>query len=140
MFNFLNVSIWVILISGVVNMAGGMLWYGPLFGKAWMKGMGIDPDNKEQVAAMQKEAGPGYAFSLLFALIFGYALDLILNTLALSNVFLAIAVILVIYIGFSVGNTLKPVLWGETSKKVFLINTAFEVTYTVLLTVVAFYL
>lgn len=140
MINFLNVSIWVILISGVINMVGGMLWYGPIFGRIWMKGMGIDPDNKEQIAEMQKDAAPGYVFSLVFALIFGYALDLVVNTLALNNVFIALAAVLIIYIGFSVGNTIKGLLWGETSRTVFIINTAFELFYLIVLTFVAFYL
>ena len=138
--NFLNVSIWVIIISGVVNMVGGMLWYGPLFGKPWMKGMGIDPDDAEKIKEMQKDAGPGYIFSLIFALVFGYALDLVVNTLALPNFFITLAAVLVIYVGFSVGNTIKSMLWGETSKTVFAINTAFEVFYVVVLTIVAYLL
>jgi len=140
MINFLNVSIWVILISGVINMAGGMLWYGPLFGKPWMKGMGIDPTDKEKINEMQKGSGIGYSFSLLFSLIFGYATDLILNSLNLPNVFIALALIVIIYIGFSLGNTIKGILWGEISKPVFVINTGFEVFSVIALTFVAYYL
>lgn len=140
MINFLNVSIWVILISGVINMAGGMLWYGPLFGKPWMKGMGIDPNDKEKIKEMQKGSGTGYAFSLIFSLIFGYTTDLILNTLNLSNVFVALALVFIVYIGFSLSNTIKGILWGEISKSVFVINTGFEVFSVIALTFAAYYL
>ena len=32
-----------ILAATVLNMVLGSLWYGPLFGKKWMKAMGMDP-------------------------------------------------------------------------------------------------
>ena len=60
--NLLNVSIWPILIAAVINMALGMAWYGPLFGKKWMDYAGYTDADREE---MQKTAGPGYVISLI---------------------------------------------------------------------------
>ena len=137
MMNFLNVSIWVILISAVVNMGGGMLWYGPLFGKAWMKGMGFKEEDKE---AMQKSAGPAYGFSLLFALVFGYVIDLVMNFINPSGIVTALIITVLLYLGFGCANTVKGRLWGEVNKDVFRINTLFEIVYILLVGVAAYFL
>lgn len=41
----------------------GFLWYGPLFGNAWLKGMGWEGKSQKELEAMQKEATPGYIAS-----------------------------------------------------------------------------
>lgn len=136
----LNVNIWVIFIAGALNMVLGMLWYGPLFGKAWMVGMGIAPDDSRKMEDMQKTAGSGYAYSLLFAFIFGYVLDLFLNLVYVPSLGVALILTAVVYLGFGIANTVKSVLWGETNKQVFMINTGFEIVFIGIMTVVAFYL
>jgi len=61
-----------ILASAVIYMALGFLWYGPFFGKPWMKLVGMNPKDmtKEQKAAM----GKTYAISFIGALIMAYVL------------------------------------------------------------------
>ena len=40
---------WIAVIIAVVLLEGlGMLWYGPLFGKAWLAAMGHTPDTSNQ--------------------------------------------------------------------------------------------
>ncbi|MDN3648214.1 DUF1761 domain-containing protein [Reinekea marina] len=138
MIELANVSIWVIVIAAVIQMAGGAMWYGPLFGKAWMKGMGIDPNDKELMAEMQKSAGPAYGASLVFAIIFGYAIDLLFNHIPIASLTIAIFWTLLLYVAFTFANTIKGVLWGEISKSVFIINTGFEVVFFLIVGVCAY--
>ncbi len=42
------VNWWVVLGCGVAAMVVGMLWYGPLFGKTYMRLMGMDPKNMKK--------------------------------------------------------------------------------------------
>jgi hypothetical protein len=58
-----------VLVSGVVYMIVGSLWYGPLFGNIWMRGVGLDPNDKTLKAKMQKSAGPAYIQMFIGALI-----------------------------------------------------------------------
>lgn len=143
MLDFLQVNWWVPVFAVVFNMAVGMLWYGPLFGKPWMKGMGVDPDNADQVAEMQKQAGPGYALSVVFAFVFGYTLELILTVLSgLPGWSLAGALVatLVLYLGLVATNTVKGVLWGEVKFVVFLIGLGYELVSFLAVGTAAFFL
>ncbi|MBM9502329.1 DUF1761 domain-containing protein [Leptospira sp. 201903071] len=52
----LNINYLAVLAAVVANFIIGSLWYGPIFGKLWMKEMGIPadfkPDQKEMYRAM----------------------------------------------------------------------------------------
>lgn len=55
-----------IAASIVSSQIVGMLWYGPVLGKRWMKEVGMDKLTKKQLEEKQKEAIPGYIASALF--------------------------------------------------------------------------
>lgn len=55
-----------ILGSGLVPMAVGALWYGPLFGKLWMKEADMSLE-KIQGANMAAIYGVALLFSMMFA-------------------------------------------------------------------------
>ena len=133
-------SWWVIFIAAVLQMVGGMLWYGPLFGKPWMAAIGIDASDKEKIQAMQKTAGPGYAASLIFALIFGYVVDVLLASLAIANVASALVAVIGLWFAFTLANTIKAVVWGEMNKAVLLINSGFEIVFFSLVTIGAYFI
>lgn len=120
-------SWWVLLIAAIVQMVGGMLWYGPIMGNAWMKAMGLDPNDKEKMAEMQKSAGPGYAASLVFAIIMGYVLDVLFAALGIHTLGAALLTVFALWLALTFANTSKAVLWGEMNKEVLLINSGFEV-------------
>lgn len=64
-----EINYWAVLVAGVVSMIIGGLWYGPLFGKMWMKGQGLDPNDKERMEKMKKAAGSAYAQMFIGSLI-----------------------------------------------------------------------
>lgn len=66
----LNLNFLVILGAGFIPMAVGALWYGPLFGKAWMEEAGMTLE-KIEGANMAKIYGVATVFSILFA--FGFS-------------------------------------------------------------------
>lgn len=61
-----------VLVAGLISMVFGGIWYGPLFGNLWIKGMGWDPQNKKQMEAMKASAGPAYAQQLVGALLMAF--------------------------------------------------------------------
>lgn len=63
-----------VLVAGIAAMILGGIWYGPLFGKMWMKGMGWDPSDKEKMAKMKKGMAAGYAQMFIGALLTAYVL------------------------------------------------------------------
>ncbi len=73
-----EINYFAVLVAGVVAMIVGALWYGPLFGKLWIEGMGWDPNNKAQMDKMKSAAGPAYfqmfIGALLMAFVFAHVL------------------------------------------------------------------
>jgi hypothetical protein len=66
------------LVAAVAAMVVGGLWYGPLFGKLWVQGMGWDLNSEEVKNKMKKGAGAAYfqqfIGALLMAFVFGHVL------------------------------------------------------------------
>lgn len=61
-----------VFVAALCSIVLGFLWYGPLFGKPWMKMMGIDPKSidKEKMKGMNKT----YAIMTLTTLLMSYVM------------------------------------------------------------------
>lgn len=68
----MEINYLAVLISGILGMALGMLWYGPLFGKAWMKLMGLSQSDVEK--AKKQGMGKSIALGLFTQLLMAYVL------------------------------------------------------------------
>jgi len=66
----LEINMIAILVAVVANFFLGFIWYTPLFGKAWGKEMGYDPDMKPDKTVMLK----GMAFMVFGNFLFAYVL------------------------------------------------------------------
>lgn len=60
-----------ILVCGMAAMVVGFLWYGPLFGKEWMKLVGM---TEKKMAQAKDEMGKTYGASFVSALVMAYTL------------------------------------------------------------------
>jgi len=50
----IHLNYWAILVAMAASIVLGFLWYGPIFGKAWMKEMGMAPDQKPNPKVMRR--------------------------------------------------------------------------------------
>lgn len=66
--------IWIALACAATAMVLGMLWWGALFGKPWMAAMGWEDLSEAELEEKKKAGGPGYAISIVGAIIGGLAL------------------------------------------------------------------
>ncbi len=64
----ITINYWAIIVGAILSMVIGAIWYGPIFGKKWMEIIGVDPNDKETLAKMQKSAMPLYAVQLVLTL------------------------------------------------------------------------
>jgi hypothetical protein len=69
-----GINIWAVLVCGVLAMVFGMIWYGPLFGKTWMRIVGATAMDEAKRKEMQKKAGPLYLVQFLLVLFQVYVL------------------------------------------------------------------
>lgn len=63
-----------IIVATISAFILGGLWYGPLFGKAWMKENGFTPESASQV-----NAGKVYGLAFLWTLVMAYNLGFFLG-------------------------------------------------------------
>ncbi len=56
---------WIsVVVASLIGFVVGFLWYGPLFGKPWMRSLGMDPE----VMKNAPKSGMGRIFSIVFLL------------------------------------------------------------------------
>lgn len=65
---------WAVLVCAVAAMIVGFIWYGPLFGKMWLRIVGATRADLETRKKMQKRAGALYLVQFLLTLFQAYVL------------------------------------------------------------------
>ncbi len=101
-----------LLLSAVASMIIGSIWYGPLFGKKFMKAMGMDTRSPDKQASMRASMMKAYAgqfiASLVMFFVFAWYIGLSGHTGVLGGLNNAFWV----WIGFVVPIKLGDALWG----------------------------
>lgn len=129
MFDFVNLNWWAVLVATVLGFLLGGLWYGPLFGKAWLKAVGKTEDELGK---------PGVAMGLSFIAQVVSAVGLAclvqaLNLNGLGDGIMIGALIGVAFIATAMGSDMafsgaKPSLW--------MIQSGYRICYMVIMGVV----
>ena len=113
-----------ILVSAVVGMILGALWYSPLlFGKAWMKLTGM---TEEQAKADMKDRGAAkmYLVAFLAVLLMAYVMAYLMNMMDGNDVVTGLQAGFWIWLGFIATTMINPVLWQKQPLKLYFMNTA----------------
>src|SRR5260221_14097368 len=93
-----QVNYLAILVSGIIMMALGYAWYGPLFGKPWMKLMGINKSEMKDVP--QSEMMKNYGLMFVSALILSYVFAYVLSVFQVNSIIMAVTGAFWIWLGF----------------------------------------
>lgn len=129
-----DVNYVVVLIAAVSNMAVGFLWYSPiLFGKPWMKLMGI---SDEQAKGMKTKANKAYAISSIGALIMAYVLAGVLGYLGTGTVTDAIQTGFWLWLGFVAPVMFTSVLFENKPVKLYAINAGYQLASLVTMAII----
>jgi hypothetical protein len=130
-----------LLIATVAGFFLSFVWYTPLFGKAWAKEMGFDPNEKPPAAAMIRSLLLTVAG--VFLIVFVLSSNIAAWTPSswgsavtpLPKYSQAFQAAFFTWIGYFVSNLLMGVAWEKRSWKLFAIDAGY---YLALLLVVAF--
>lgn len=108
-----------VFVSGIAAMVIGYIWYGPLFGKPWMKLVGR---TKEEIEKESKEMWKTYGMMFVAALVTSYVLDftirmgeVIMPRSAMSGVMAAFWV----WLGFIAAVKLSDVIFNKKPWKLY---------------------
>lgn len=118
-----------VFVVAILSMVIGALWYGPLFGKQWMKEMGW---SKEKIGKkMGGGAGMSYVAMFIGALFMSYILA---HAQIFASAYLKVTGVpsglmtgFFNWLGFVAPVTLSSVLWEGKSKKLWLLNNGYYI-------------
>ena len=107
-----------VLVCAVISIILGSLWYGPLFGKLWMRLIKADPEcmtDPIKRKAAQKQAMPMYLLQFVLSIVEIWILAkfIALGSSAMSGLTTA----LWIFVGFIVPMAAGGSMWNSDSKK-----------------------
>lgn len=103
------VNYWAVLVAAIVSMVIGFVWYGPLFGKTWMKLSGHTPKDMEK--AKKKGMGKSYALMIVSTLVMSYVLAHFVDYAGAVTAWGGVVAGVWIWLGFIATVTLGKVLW-----------------------------
>ena len=116
-----------ILVAAFASIVLGFLWYGPFFGKPWMKLMGI---TKESMQGAKKDMTKTYALMIVTTLLTAYILSHLtvfattyMNT---SGVAGGLSSGFWIWLGIAVPLIMDGQLWEKKPWKLFYINAGYR--------------
>jgi hypothetical protein len=127
--NFFQVPVnyFAVLLCGISNMIIGYLWYGPFFGKQWMKLVGLTP---EKQAKAKKDMPQTYTIMFIASLIMAYILFHFIWYAAPGSytLFIAVKTALWAWIGFVATVSLTKFLFTPDRKplKLLFIETGYQ--------------
>ncbi len=125
------INYWAVIGCAVAAMVVGAVWYGPLFGRAWLKVIGATAADLAARREMQKRAAPLYAIQFLLTCFQVFVLAHYVR-LGLGGVESA----LWIWAGFIVPTIAGTAMWNNDSRQVawarFLIQVGYQLVVFVI--------
>lgn len=118
-----------ILLSGVLYMILGMLWYSPLlFGNVWMQLSGI---TKESVDGEKPNMARTYLLSFLFSVVTVFILSYLFEQLYVTEIFEAIGLSVTVWFGFYALISAGEYLYTRQSWTLFAINAGYRLFFLI---------
>ncbi len=115
-----------ILVATVAGFALGGLWYGPIFGDAWLSALGKTADQ------IQPSPTP-FVISFFTALITAIVLAMFISALNISTLGGGVVIGLLVGIGFIATAMASDSAFGDTGVNLWLIQSGYRVLYSVLM-------
>ena len=119
-----DINLFAVLVAAIISMVLGGLWYGPLFGKAWMKLIGMsDADLKK---AKEKGMGKSYLLMFIGSLVMAFELAHIIQAFGAEPWQMGLAAGFWSWLGFIATRSLSSVLWENKSWNLYWLNNGYD--------------
>lgn len=116
-----------VVVAAVFNMALGFVWYGPLFGKQWMRLSGMSMDSGS--TAKKSGMGGSYAImaigSLVMSFVLAHALIFASSYLLVSGFWAGVMAGFWNWLGFIAPVTIGSVLWDRKPWMLWILNAGY---------------
>lgn len=108
----MQINYLAVLAAAVVSMVIGSIWYGPLFGKKFIRAKGMDKLSPEEQEKMKKGMAMTYLWQFIASLMMFYVLARLTGSLGQMSIHGGVTVALWVWLGFVVPLELGNALWG----------------------------
>ena len=132
----IHIGAWSILPAGILGFLVGGLWYGPLFGKAWMAARGFTAESAKQGANMALIFGLTFLLNLFSAAVLYHVMEHV----GADNIHIAIMIAGGAALGFVIPSMGVNYLFSRMTLKLFLIDAGYWLVIYVLMGLLLFYL
>jgi hypothetical protein len=119
-----DINILAVLLAAMSAFLLGGIWYGPLFGKAWRKEVGLTIED-ERAANQIKKFGLSFAFSLLSAVMLAH----LFARVGVSKPHIYMMISTGIALGFIIPSIGITYLFGHKSGKLFAIDSGYWIGF-----------
>jgi hypothetical protein len=120
MISFASVNWLAVVVGMFVSMLLGFLWYGPLFGKTWLRLIGKTADEIEGDSAMYLKTAIAAFVAMLF-------LNLVVNAFSAGSFVNGLVIGLATFIGFGATQTFVYTTFEGPSEKVWLLFGSYQI-------------
>jgi hypothetical protein len=118
----MQVNFLAIIVCAVVSMIVGTIWYGPLFGKKWMKHFNF---TKEEMEKGKKDMPKTYGMMFAGTLATSYVLAVIVGMAPMHDMITGVVGAFWVWLGFIVAVKFSEVLFEKKSLEVFYIESGY---------------
>ncbi len=116
-----SINYWAVLVATIASMVIGSLWYGPVFGKAWMKLMKFSPkDIKKMRLSPAQAMSMGFVATLVMSFVLAHFVDYV----GATTIGTAAQLAFWLWLGFSAPLLLGSFLWENKPFKLWVLNAA----------------
>jgi len=115
-----------ILLSGIAATAIGFLWYSTLFSKIWRDGHKFSP---AELGALQSSMPLALGVSFVGYLVTAYVLSFILSSLNITEVYGAMRITFILWLGFTAVVCLMHRMYTGSSLIVYAIDMGYTLVY-----------
>lgn len=119
-----------VVVAALIPMVAGFVWYGPLFGKAWMKLSGV---SREDVKEANKNMPRLYGTMFVGTLVTAYVLSQFVGFAAASTLYQGAVIGFWAWLGFVAAVMLSGVLFEKKPLKLYYINVGYHLVSFVLM-------
>lgn len=112
-----------VLVAGITAMVLGGIWYGPMFGKTWVKLIGFTEKDMEK--AREQSMAWRYISNFLATLVTAYVFNHFLYYSSSTTIEEGLITALWTWLGFIAAVSLVSVIWEGRAFKLYLINIAY---------------
>src|SRR3989344_4058291 len=127
----MGVNFIAVIVAAIAAMVLGFLWYGPLFGRLWIRLSNFTQKDMEKAKA--KGMGKTYLISFIAGIVMSFVLARLLQWTTTATMTAALQLGFWVWLGFIAPVILGAVLWEGKSVQLYALNVGFQLLHTLLM-------